>query len=206
VRERGEDHLEALERVRCWNRAGCTRWRCRRCRTRRRPSMPNGLPGVSLTRRMASASPGASRVDDHARALGREVAGPEAGAAGRHDDSGEAGHQVAEREREPRRCRRRSPGGSITAQPASLRRATTFGPARSSRVPSCTPSETTSTFATSCTCTIGRRRHAVRVRPAFGLRGEDGAGRGRGVGSAEDRATATRMSTPAAAASPRCRR
>ena len=80
-----EDHLEALERAA--RRAGqvadqrlAPRARTPRataCRSRGRPS--------SLARRIASAMPGRLALDDRARALGREVARAEAGAAGRDD-------------------------------------------------------------------------------------------------------------------------
>ena len=65
-----------------------------------------------LARRVAGAAhrlgqAGRFAVDHHPGALGREVAGPEAGAAGGDHDAGEAGDQVAQRERRPRRCRRR---------------------------------------------------------------------------------------------------
>ena len=74
---------------------------------------------------------------------------------------------------------------SITAQPASLSRATTLGPAWSSRVPSCTPSDTTSTLATRCTPTSGAG--LTRSRPASAAARIARRGRG-GIVGAEHRA------------------
>ena len=63
-----------------------------------------------LARRVAGAAhrlghPGCFAVDHHARALGREVAGTEPGSAGGDDEPGEAGGEVAQRARRPRRSR-----------------------------------------------------------------------------------------------------
>ena len=65
-----------------------------------RPSMPKGLPGAVAGAAHRLGQPGRLAVDDHPGALGREVAGPEAGAAGGDDEPGEAGDQVAQGERD----------------------------------------------------------------------------------------------------------
>ena len=63
---------------------------CPRAPATPRDSMPKPRPSPSLTRRIASASPGRVAFDHGARAFRREVARAEAGAAGRDDETREA--------------------------------------------------------------------------------------------------------------------
>ena len=125
-----------------------------------RESIPKPRPSPSLARRIASAMPGRLALDHRARALGREVAGPEAGAAGRDDEPGEAVGEVAERG---------GHGLDAVGAHAALDhlvagRGQTLGEGTAARVvarPSATPSETVSTLARSVTTP----RRGSRARP-----------------------------------------
>ena len=80
-------------------------------RTGRPPRVAGRAHRLGQARRLA--------VEHGPGAFGREVAGPEAGAAGRDDQPGEPGGQVAQRARRRRRRRRRLTRWSTTSKPAS---------------------------------------------------------------------------------------
>ena len=136
VRRRSGAAPRGLRSRRSTSRAGCRSAPAPRVPATARDSMPKPRPPSSLARRIASTMPGASRSMHRARALGREVARAEAGAAGRDDEAGEAVGQLAQRLRRPlstpsatTRCvdDRRSPPRSS--------RSTSASPLLSSRVP-----------------------------------------------------------------------
>ena len=148
-----------------------------------RESIPKARPSALLATAHRLGQAGRLALDDGPGALGGEVAGPEPGPAGRHDQAGEAAGE-----------RRAARAATASTPSAATRWSTTAKPGgdepldqRPARTcprgcPSATPSETVSTFATS-----ERRGIGASGRPSGRRPRADRARRGRGIGGVEDR-------------------
>ena len=129
-----------------------------------RDNMPKPRPSRVAHATDCLDDPGRLAVDHRSRAFRREVARPEPGAAGRHDETGEAVAQPAERGGD---CVRPVGGDRVGQRPrsrAAMSRSTSARPLLSSRDPSATPSETVRTLARSVTTSLRHGRMLVTMR------------------------------------------